>query len=254
MEDFESEEEYRSHREKQNKNYRKWRKNTKEALSALRQENPQLKAANVTLKQENTQLEQEKTQLEHENAQIKQENSQLKALLEWIASTLTINTQDRSQIDKREIIGKIAQMLHVASVIDQNIGGIGIDKPPMTPTIAMPMTPMTDSGIEEDSYMQIIEATPVVNTNVDNDSNVMIDNSGSPSTVIARGNEEVSSNSCEQPQHHYDMTSTSNHTNVEENYEDNSWVDDLSDILGGNDLITTINHSELLDLLPGLLQ
>ena len=146
-------------------------------------------------------------------------------------------------------------MLHVASVIDQNIGGLGIDKPPMTPTtIAMPMTPMTDSGIEEDSFMQIIEATPVVMTNVDHDCNVMIDSIESSSTVMARGNEQVSSNWCEQPQHHYDMSLASNHTNFEENYVDNLWAGDLSDILGGNDLTTTINHSELLDLLPGLLQ
>ena len=159
------------------------------------------------------------------------------------------------------MIGKISQMLYVTTVIDQDISGIVTNKPPMTPT--MPMTPMTDSGIDEDSYMQIFECAAMVNTNVDHDGNVMVDNNESPSSVMDSGNEQeptlqVFSNSSEQPQDQCPLaensTLTSNYTNVEEKNEENFCVDDLSDILDGNDLITTINHTELLDLLPGLLQ
>ena len=56
LEDFDSEEEYRSHREKQNKTYRKRRKNAIEAVDALKKENPQLKEALNATKQENAQL------------------------------------------------------------------------------------------------------------------------------------------------------------------------------------------------------
>ena len=90
-----------------------------------------------------------------------------------------------------------------------------------------------------------------------------IDNNDVPSSLLDWTKEQeatlqVFSNGWEQQQYQCsveeNMTLTSNFNNDQEDNEVSSRVDDVSNILEGNDLIKTINYADLLDLLPGLLQ
>ena len=149
-------------------------------------------------------------------------------------------------------------MVNVPSVIDQDTSAIVFDQP------RPPMTPSTDSCRSSPiPNLQILEETLTVNTNVDLESSVTIDNNNVLSPGMDRVKEQeymvqVFLNGWEQQQCQFpleeNMKLTSNWNYDQENNEENTCVDEISDILDGNDLIKTINHADLLDLLPGLLQ
>jgi len=232
VEDFDSEEKYRSHREKQNKNYRKWRKNTKEALSVLREENPQLKEA---------------------LSDLKQENSQMKDLLKSIANMLTTNIQDQSQQVQRDnqIREKIANMIDVNTIIYQDV----------TATVNNTDIPssMTDRVNEEEFILQIFEEMGNVNKIPDQNVSANMDKDA-PSYVMNMINEQevalpMFSYSWDQEVSECslagNMTLMSNNSNaiIQENNEEDFCIDDLPHIPDCNEIITTLDLTELFDLL-----
>lgn len=158
------------------------------------------------------------------------------------------------------IIGRIAQIVNVTStsVIDHNNSANIIDQP------QPPMTPSTDSCRSSPiPNLQILKETLTVSTNVNHEVSMTIDNNDVPSSLLDWTKEQeatlqVFSNGWEQQQYQCsveeNMTLTSNFNNDQEDNEVSSRVDDVSNILEGNDLIKTINYADLLDLLPGLLQ